>query len=156
MNRPIHRQLAACATPAGVICGPRLPRGAQQLEAPAMPSNRDLAAFISDNFQSVWALEILLFLKNNPSTAWQQASLVEALRASDLIVTNSLGALEAGGLIVSENDGSTRYSPASTDLRQLVDQSEALYAKKPDAVRRMIVSSTGIAAFADSFRLGSE
>ena len=121
-----------------------------------MPANRDLAVFIRDNFQSVWALEILLFLKNDPSRVWQRESLVEALRASDLVVTNGLDALLAGGLIVAENDGSARYSPASADLGQLVDQTEALYAKKPDAVRRMIVSSTGISAFADSFRLGSE
>ncbi|MBA3510390.1 hypothetical protein [Sphingomonas sp.] len=121
-----------------------------------MPANADLAAFIGDNFRSVWALEILLFLKNDPSTAWRRESLVEALRASDLVVTKGLDTLQAEGLIVLENDGSARYSPASADLRQLVDQTEALYAKKPDAVRRMIVSSTGISAFADSFRLGSE
>jgi hypothetical protein len=38
----------------------------------------------------------------------------------------------------------------------LVDQSRDLYARSPDAVRRLIVvgtSSGGIAAFADAFRL---
>ena len=121
-----------------------------------MPANPDLAAFIGDNFHSVWALEILLFLKNNPSTAWRRDSLVEALRASDLVVTKGLDTLQAGGLVVSENDGSARYSPASAHLRHLVDQTELLYAKKPDAVRRLIVSSTGLSAFADSFRLGTK
>ena len=121
-----------------------------------MPASPDLAAFIGDNFRSVWALEILLFLKNNPSTPWRRESLVEALRASDLVVTKGLDTLQAGGLIVSEKDGSARYSPASTDLRQLVDETEALYGKKPDAVRRMIVSSAGLSAFADAFRWGSE
>lgn len=121
-----------------------------------MPAAPELAAFIGDHFRSVWALELLLFLKNNPSKGWGSESLVEALRASDLVIAKGLDTLQAGGLIVSENDGSARYSPASADLRQLVDQTEALYAKKPDAVRRMIVSSTGLSAFADSFRLGSE
>ena len=119
-----------------------------------MPANPALAAFIRDHFRSVWALELLLFLKNNSSAAWQNDALVQALRASDAIVTKSVDILVAGGLIILD-DGGARYSPATNDLRQLIDETEALYASKPDAVRRLIVSSTGadLSAFADSFRL---
>lgn len=118
-----------------------------------MPNATALAAFINDNFRSVWTLEILLFLKENESFSWRNDTLVERLRASDAVISNSLESLLAGGLILSGDEGS-RYAPASKDLGRLVDETEKLYASKPDAVRRLIVSSTtsGLSAFADSFR----
>lgn len=120
-----------------------------------MPASPALAAFIRGHFPSVWALELLLFLKNDPSEAWRNERLVQALRASQAIVTKSLEVLLAGGLIVSDDEGKVQYAPASDSLRQLADETQELYARKPDAVRRLIVSSvgSGVSAFADSFRL---
>ena len=122
-----------------------------------MPSP-DIAAFLRDHFKSVWALELLLFLKNHADTAWSGDQLVAALRTSPTIVANSLASLFAGGLVMYDEQERVRYSPASHDLSRLVDVTEALYQKKPDRVRRAIVSSaaTGISAFADSFRLRND
>jgi hypothetical protein len=122
-----------------------------------MPSP-DIAAFLRAHFKSVWALELLLFLKSHARQAWTGEQLVEALRTSETIVTVSLASLIAGGLIASEPDGQVRYAPASDDLSRLVDITQALYAKKPDAVRRVIVSgaATGLSAFANSFRLRND
>jgi hypothetical protein len=119
-----------------------------------MPTTAQLASFISDHFNSVWALELLLFLKDHAATEWPNAPLVEALRASDAIVSTSVEALLAGGLILTGKQGA-RYAPATGDLRELVDETQQLYARKPDAVRRLIISSSkaGLSAFADSFRL---
>ena len=105
-----------------------------RLEMLAMPTTAQLAAFISDQFGSVWALELLLFLKDHAATDWPNAPLVEALRASDAIVTSSVEALLAGGLILTGKDGA-RYAPASGDLGELVEETAILYARKPDAVR---------------------
>lgn len=120
-----------------------------------MPASQELAEFIRHHFRSVWSLELLLFLKREADRAWPEDELVEALRASQAVITTSLDLLLAGGLIVREQDGLTRFAPASSDLRRLVDETDSLYARKPDAVRRLIVSSaaTGLSAFADSFRL---
>jgi hypothetical protein len=119
----------------------------------AMSADPDLATFIRDQFRSVWALELLLFLRSSPG-AWSSEQLVTTLRASEAIVANSLVILLAGGLIAQEEDGRARYAPATADLERLISQTEALYAQKPDAVRRLIVSSTGgLSAFADAFRL---
>jgi DNA-binding transcriptional regulator PaaX len=122
-----------------------------------MPSP-DIAAFLRAHFKSVWALELLLFLKADARRAWTGEQLVEALRTSETIVTTSLASLVAGGLIVDEPEGRVRYAPASDDLSRLVDVTQALYAKKPDAVRRVIVSgaATGLSAFANSFRLRND
>jgi DNA-binding MarR family transcriptional regulator len=122
-----------------------------------MPSP-DIAAFLRAQFKSVWALELLLFLKLHANKSWTGEQLIEALLTSETIVTTSLASLVAGGLIASEADGRVRYGPASNDLSRLVDITQALYAKKPDAVRRVIVSSaaTGLSAFANSFRLRND
>jgi len=81
--------------------------------------------------------------------------MVAGLRGSDLVITQSVGALAAAGLILVEADGSARYAPASDDLDALVGEAQALYASSPDAVRRLIVAAAnpGITAFADAFRL---
>jgi len=120
-----------------------------------MSVDQDLAAFIRSSFRSVWALELLLHLKRGSDRAWHRLELVETLRASDLVVAGALDTLMAGGLVVQNADGSTRYAPASPDLARLADEAELLYAKRPDAVRRMIVAaaSDGAAAFADAFRI---
>lgn len=120
-----------------------------------MPASPELAAFIRGHFPSVWALELLLFLKNDSLEAWERDHLVRALRASEAIVTKCLELLLAGGLIISDDAGRVQYAPASDSLRQLVDETQELYARKPDAVRRLIVSaaSAGLSAFAASFRL---
>ena len=119
-----------------------------------MPASPELAEFIRHHFHSVWSLEMLLFLKRNAEVAWQEEQLVGSLRASQAVISTSLESLLAGGLIVREDDGLARYVPASPDLGRLVAETESLYARKPDAVRRLIVSSSaaGITAFAESFR----
>lgn len=122
-----------------------------------MPSP-DISAFLRDHFKSVWALELLLFLKDRADTAWSAEQLVEALRTSHTIVANSLASLFAGGLVMYDEPDLVRYAPASPDLSNLVDITQALYAKKPDAVRRTIVggTATGLSAFANSFRLRND
>jgi len=127
----------------------------KDVASPRMPVEQELAAFIRSSFRSVWALELLLHLRREAGRAWTRAELVERLRASDLVVAGGLDSLLAAGLVLQNSDGTARYAPASPDLERLVDGAETLYAKKPDAVRRMIVAaaSDGAAAFADAFRL---
>ncbi len=123
-----------------------------------MPSKQDVTSFIRATFRSVWSLELLLFLKNHGERGWTRYDLVTALRGSDVIVSQSIDSLVAAGLVSTDAEGAARYSPASEDLRRLVDGTERMYAKSPDAVRRMIIASAneGLTAFADAFRLRKE
>lgn len=116
------------------------------------PTN-DLLRLIGSSFRSVWALELLLLLKREPR-AWTRADLISALRASDLVVNMALDELVAGGL-VSVDEGGARYMPVSEAIAARIDEVETLYATRPDAVRREIISaaSSGATAFADAFRL---
>ena len=120
-----------------------------------MPSDKDVSSFIGSTFRSVWALELLCFLRQNRDRSLTHEEMVTGLRGSDLVVTQGVESLAAAGLVLAEADGSARYSPASPGLDKLVERTETLYRKSPDAVRRMIVAaaSPSIAAFADAFRL---
>ncbi len=120
-----------------------------------MPASPELAGFVRDHFKSVWSLELLLLLLRDPLLSWQREQLVAALRASDSIVATSLEYLVAGGLIVRDKNGMTKYAPANADLDRLAREIDALYTSKPDAVRRLIVSNAGLGltAFADAFKL---
>lgn len=113
----------------------------------------DLLRFIGSSFRSIWALELLLVLKRE-QRPWQHSELVSTLRASDLVVNKALDGLVAAGLASVDEEGAS-YMPVSTEVAARVDRLEELYAVRPDAVRRAIVSAStsGLAAFADAFRL---
>ncbi len=120
-----------------------------------MPSEQELAGFIRSTFRSVWTLELMLHLKQHGGRPWSPAELVQSLRASDSIVANGLASLLAAGLIIVEEDGGARYRPVSADVEALAEAAEALYAQRPDGVRRLIVDpdADGVSAFAEAFRL---
>jgi hypothetical protein len=120
-----------------------------------MPSDEDVSSFIRATFRSVWALELLCFLRQDRGRSLSHEEMVTGLRGSDLVVTQSVNALTAAGLVVAEGDGSARYNPASDDLDRLAGGAASLYARSPDAVRRAIVAAANpaITAFADAFRL---
>ncbi len=123
-----------------------------------MLENAETVGFIRNSFPSVWSLELLLLLKCEPERSWSQPQLVDQLRSSGLVVEQSVASLVAGGLLLPERDGAVRYSPASKDIARLVEAAERLYRSKPNAVRRLIVSSSldQLTAFADAFRLRKE
>jgi hypothetical protein len=122
-----------------------------------MASEEDISRFIRSSFRSVWSLELLLLLKRD-RRFWTRAEIVAALRASDLIAAQSLDALTAGGLVIVDEAGNAAYAPASDAAASLAEGAESLYARSPDAVRRLIVGAGagGLAAFADAFRLRKE
>ena len=119
-----------------------------------MPDREDLGAFIRSSFRSVWSFEIALLLKRK-SGRWTQADIVTALRASELIVSQSVENLTIAGLIDADADGRLGYAPANAATRDLMDDAERLYDSRPNQVRRLIVSgeTPGLTAFANAFRL---
>ena len=98
------------------------------------------------------ASRFLIERRDAPLTA---AELIAELRASNSVVAQSIATLEAVALIAVEEDGKVRFQPVSDELDRLASEAIALYERRPDQVRRTIVSHTSpsIAAFADAFRL---
>ena len=122
-----------------------------------MTLSPNVTRFIQSSFRSVWSLELLLLLKRDRKP-WTQSGIVEALRASQLVVSQALESLVAAGLVTVGGDAGVQYAPVSDDVVRLIEETEALYAKRPDAVRRLIVAASkpGLTAFADAFKLGGK
>jgi hypothetical protein len=116
-------------------------------------ADQELLQFITSSFRSVWALELLLLLKRE-QRLWRRTELVATMRASELVISKALASLVAAGLVSAEDEGAL-YMPVSPEVANLVERTESLYAARPDAVRRAIVSASvgGLTAFADAFRL---
>lgn len=121
-------------------------------------AQEEIRSFIGASFRSVWSLELLCLLHRSADRDFSPDNLIAALRASDLVVRQGLAELVAGGLVVVGEDGRARYAPATEELARLASAAEALYAKAPDAVRRIIVNAAnpGLTAFANAFRLRGE
>ncbi len=120
-----------------------------------MSADDDVTSFIRSTFRSVWSLETMLFLFRNRERAWDRGELVAALRGSVSTVGHSIELLVSAGLIETDEAGAARFQPASGDLERLAAATAEQYARTPDAVRRQIVlaANSGLAAFADAFRL---
>jgi DNA-binding GntR family transcriptional regulator len=120
-----------------------------------MATEEEVKSFIGASFRSVWTLELLCHLRRSAERQYSPEQLIADLRASDLVVRQSLTELAATGLILVEGDGTVRYAPATPELEQLASATEALYAKAPNAVRRTIVNAANpsLTAFANAFRL---
>ena len=118
-----------------------------------MSLSEELQRFISSSVRSVWALELLLILKRE-SRNWSKSDLVSTMRASELVVSRALDELVAAGL-ASIADSGASYMPVNEEVADLVEQLEKLYAVRPDAVRRAIISgsASSATAFANAFRL---
>lgn len=102
---------------------------------------------------SVWSLELLLLLRRHAERAWQPDELVIELRASGVIVRQSLDQLERAGLVVRDGTGAVRFGPATPDLTALIELLDQEYRSKPDAVRRAIIATPDnqLKSFTDAF-----
>jgi hypothetical protein len=115
----------------------------------------DLKSFIAATFPSVWTLEVMCHLRARRDEAFDREALVGDLRASALVVEQSLNRLSAAGLVLVDEAGRVRFAPTDARLDALSGEAEQFYGKSPDAVRRLIVAAAnpGVAAFADAFKL---
>jgi len=119
-----------------------------------MAQGEEISDFIRSTFRSIWSLELLLHLSDNAGHGWSTTELVDELRASELIVSQSLDALVAAGLVSIGADGRARYAPASDDVARLTEAARERYRRAPNSVRRLIITSAsaGLSTFADAFK----
>lgn len=119
-----------------------------------MIDHNALHRFVRSAFGSIWSLELLLVLRQRPEHRWTREELIEALRASEQVLTRSTGDLAAAGLIAMDAEGRAFYAPASPELEETVAAVAALYASRPGMVRRLIVGggADSVVSFADAFR----
>lgn len=118
-----------------------------------MADEKQILSFIGNSFRSVWVIEVLRFLARRPDVSHTADELIAELRVSSSVVVQSIAQLEAIALVVDDN-GRIGFEPANAELEALAIEAVALYERRPDAVRRIIVSQTspGITAFSDAFK----
>lgn len=117
----------------------------------------DALSLLRTSFRSVWALELLMLLRRDLNRIWSRDELIRELRASELVVQESLDSFLGAALVMSENAGRYQYRPAVAVLDQWVEEIERAYAQRPSAVIREIFAAPGnkVQIFADSFRFRS-
>lgn len=115
----------------------------------------DLQEFIQGTLRSVWTLEVLLLLRRTRERDWSGDELVRELRASEVVVSENLGLLQAAGLVAPDAQGRWRYTPASPVFDALTRRLETVYREKPVSVVKAIVASPNekLQTFADAFKL---
>jgi hypothetical protein len=117
----------------------------------------DLFVFISTSISSVWALEVLLLLNRHRDRAWEPEGLIRELRSSPVVIEEALKGLQGAGLVMQESGTMYRYRAASAQLDELVSELQKVYAAKPMAVIKAIMSAPTdkLRAFSDAFKLKS-
>jgi hypothetical protein len=119
-----------------------------------LASDLDLAEFVREHVRSVWAVELLLALKNDPERCWMVDELVRELRASTPLVSTNLQAFERSGIAVRDDQGCYRYAPASPLLNELCNNLESAYRERPVAIINLIAQPRDpIQSLADAFKL---
>lgn len=115
----------------------------------------DLLAFIRGSIRSVWALELLLLMRNRRDRDWTAEQLVQELRASTPLVSDVLNTFEAAGLVTRSTDDRYAYAPASAALARYCDTLDSAYRERPVSVVNAIVTAPNdkLQNFADAFRL---
>src|SRR6476469_886725 len=105
-----------------------------------MSIDSEAEGFIRSAFCSIWSLELLLTLRDDPERRWTRSELINGLRASEQVDARSCDELAAAGLIERVGD-QIRYAPISAETEQRVAAAAELYAGRPALVRRLIVGA---------------
>jgi hypothetical protein len=115
----------------------------------------DVLGFVAASFASVWAVELLLLLRRHPDRPWRRDELIRELRSSHVAVTEALGNLHSAGFISEEPPGQYRYRVGAPNVEALVAGLQSVYAIKPTAVIRAVLTSPSekLRIFSDAFRL---
>jgi hypothetical protein len=113
-----------------------------------------LIPFIRTSIRTVWALELLLHLKNRSAESFKISDLVRDLRSSHGAISDAVDALRQANLL-SESAEGVRYAPATPELDALVLHLQSTYQQRPTTVIRLIAEapSNSLQAFADAFKI---
>lgn len=113
----------------------------------------NILTFVRSSFRSVWALELMLFLRGS-ERAWKSDELVAEMRASRVVIDQSMADLLAAGFVFIDDEKRVRYGPANAEIDRMARDTAQLYSRQPDRVRRAIVSRADdkLVNLAEAFR----
>jgi hypothetical protein len=115
-----------------------------------MVTDMELLQFIRRSVRSLWALRLLLLIRQPPLRVWSVDELVGELRASGGVVDGVLESFEEQGLVLRDASGCFSYATGFDDL---CDALAEAYQQRPFAVMNAIVSPDDkLEALAQAFR----
>jgi hypothetical protein len=122
------------------------------------PVPDDVRRFVLTSVPSVPYLEALLLLRSGGEQAWNAFGVSSRLYIGEAQALDMLQALHAAGIASRTPEGLFQYSPATTDLRALLDLVASTYATNLVGVTELIHSRIDKRAmqFADAFRWKKE
>jgi len=94
-------------------------------------SEEEVLAFVHTEIGSVWALELLLFLKASPEKSFGLEELVLQQRSSSTAVAQALTRLKVSGFADVRPDGTYAFAPGSSRHREMAEAIETLSLQKP-------------------------
>jgi hypothetical protein len=114
--------------------------------------SEDAKAFIRAAVRSVWALELLLFLRAHVGQTWDVKALTRELRAAEPLIQEMIGIFRAVGVIGGEE---IRYAPATEQIDGIVCEIADEYTRRPiSAIKEIYALETSkIQDFANAFRI---
>jgi hypothetical protein len=117
----------------------------------------DVRRFVLTSIVSVPHLEAILLLRSETREPWNGARMAQRLYVTDHLANQLLADLFAAGILAVSGEDSAmyRYAPNSDELKDMIDNVAAAYAKNIVEVTNLIHSKTGKKAqqFADAFKL---
>ncbi len=117
-------------------------------------SEEQIFSFLQTRIRSVWALELLVLLAREPTRMWQSDELVREMHSSTVVVDQPLNNLQPVGLVERTTEGGCRFAPVSAELKELAGKIEEVYAAKPTAIIKAILTAPDdkLRTFADAFK----
>lgn len=100
-----------------------------------------VASFIQNNIQSVWQLELLLFMKAS-SCPFTAAEAAKTLYMTPEVIANGMKHFESCGLLKQGQNGEYFYAPVSRELDETVKRTAETYSSRRVSVVNMIFSQS--------------
>jgi len=115
---------------------------------------RDLLLLLR-SLRSVWTLELLLTLWRAPARSWSADALVLELRASDVVIRESLRGLVSLGLVRADDQCLYRLDPSEPALVNTIKGLDLLYRERPVTVIEAIFArpDDALQSFSSSFKI---
>ncbi|HYE00888.1 MAG TPA: hypothetical protein VEH84_16010 [Alphaproteobacteria bacterium] len=110
---------------------------------------------MQSTIRSVWALDLMILLRQDPGRAWGLDALVRELRSSHSALADIVAAFKRDGLIGEDPPGQYRWQPSDGLTDRLAEDLARSYATHPVAVVKAILATPNdrLQTFADAFKI---
>lgn len=113
-----------------------------------------LLAFVRTSIPSIWALELLLLLRRAAPGYLTRDELVQALRATPMLIDRLTGRFVSAGLVGQNSAGAYCFECVTPEMETLCDALALAAEERPIALRDAIISAPNerLRDLADAFR----